>query len=158
MRERRWGDSGPSCSKALTCGHEHTPREGGVRGAKGRQQPLGWSQREHRVRTAMRGPRRSPEKLQDPPHTLSSIEDSRLVSWLSLVTMLLGLASPDTWEMRKRADKDAVTGYQPLRGVPRGAPSRSIPPTTPEGLLSCPFADEGIRHIANHLKMTVAPK
>lgn len=24
MRERRWGDSVPSCSKALTCGHECT--------------------------------------------------------------------------------------------------------------------------------------
>lgn len=32
--------------------------------------------------------------------TLSSMEDSRLVSWLSLATMLMGLASLGTWGIK----------------------------------------------------------
>lgn len=105
MRERRWGDSGPSCSKTLTCGHRRT--EPLRLGGEGKAASFG---------TVSKGPLSlhpwafaeqggDKEKLQEPPapSTLSSIEDSRLVSWLSLVTMLRALASPGTWEMRKRA-------------------------------------------------------
>lgn len=47
------GRLGPLVQQGLDLWAEtHKSREGGVWGAKGRQQPLGWSQREHRVRRA----------------------------------------------------------------------------------------------------------
>lgn len=41
--------------------------------------------------------RQKQEALEEPVSTLSSMEDNRLVSWLSLATMLMGLASLGTW-------------------------------------------------------------
>lgn len=118
MRERRWEDSGPSCSKALTCGHKCTKplRLGG----KGKAASLGQSKGAQSAFSEQRGDQRDAKRsCRNPPSpsTLSSIEDSRLVSWLSLVTMLIGLASPGTWEMWKQAKKDTVTEDLSLRGV-----------------------------------------
>lgn len=76
-------------------------------GGKGRQPPWAQSPRVQSLRAwPSSEPRETEEKPREaagPPGTLSSIEDSRLVSWLSLVTMLIALASPGTWEMRERA-------------------------------------------------------
>lgn len=161
MRERRWGDSGPSCSKALTCGYKCTKplRLGGEEKAAS----LGQSKGAQSAFSEQRGDQRDAKRScrTPPPSTLSSIEDSRLVSWLSLVTMLIGLASPGTWEMRKQAKKDTVTEDLSLRGVTLStfqASSHFIPLTTPGVLLLSPFADEEIKDVPNHLKCIMAKK